>query len=114
VTARNAPERHPDPETARLMDEVIGLLAAAYRDADRTGLRREARERGRAETDARMRSAALLLVRSAASGDGSGMHRALTQPQTTEDWKRLAVLLASAADAGKLEELSRQRLRAVS
>lgn len=92
--------------TEELLGELIAVLAAACQEADSRTLCRTGHSAAavrRAAGAERMRPLAVRLGRLAVAGDYAGIDRLLSGPRTVQDWRRLATLLAMAADPERLE-----------
>lgn len=99
-----APERHPDPETARLLDELIAVLAGACGDAERRFPGSpHAGMSARLSAASGMRPLAARLARCVSAGDYLGADRLLSGQRRHHEWRMLVLLLASAADHEQLE-----------
>lgn len=98
----------PDGRTTEeLLGEVIALLAEAYadswaRDSDARGVAQPSRLDWRLRHAEPMRAVAMELARCVEVRDGAGVDRLLSGHRTEPEWRRLALILASAADPERL------------
>lgn len=104
------------PETVEdLLAQAVAVLARACagKDALRLSRPRAFRAPQRLASAGRMRPFAARVARHAAAGDLAGADRLLQGRLTAGEWHQLALLLASAADPGRLEEHPQARGRRV-
>lgn len=91
-------------EQERLIGELIGVLAGALADKDREErLARNGAVTRRRVTNARaVRPLAVAVVRQVSAGNRANAEALLSVHRTQSEWKRLALMLASAADVNRL------------
>ncbi len=106
----------PPPETVEtLFAELLALVAETVLDievADKRAMAREAAaERARQERLAAyrdaiarqpMRPVAAALARAAANRDRAGVDALLSRPRTQQEWRQIALILATAADPERI------------